>query len=202
MRGRDGTPPPCHAPPAARPCCRDSRSREGLDGLGGFFDGQSWVGSSSRSSAAPARRPLRLRASAGRHGTAARAARCDTRQTQLLERGVAARPRRPNTRPPPTAATPRVPAWAARLTFSCAVSSGNRGDLKRARDAALADLVRRQPGKRPAVEDDVARDSVQHAGDDVEQSRFPGTVGTDDGPHFSSIAQCTSRQQSGHRSSW
>ena len=59
-----------------------------------------------------------------------------------------------------------------------------RRELKRARQAALADLVRGAPGYVVAGKAHTARRRLDDAGDEVEQRRLAGAVGSDDGAHL------------------
>jgi hypothetical protein len=54
-------------------------------------------------------------------------------------------------------------------------------DLKRPFDAEAADLVSREAGDIAAAEIDFARSCREEAGDQVEERRFAGAVGADDG---------------------
>jgi len=55
------------------------------------------------------------------------------------------------------------------------------GDLEGPRDAQLGDAVGRHAGDPPALELDLAGTRRQVAGDQVEQRRFAGAVGSDNG---------------------
>ena len=58
------------------------------------------------------------------------------------------------------------------------------GQLKGAGDAALADPRHREPGHRFAGKPHAALCRLDHPGDQVEQRRFAGAVGADDGAHL------------------
>src|SRR5215472_1343834 len=58
------------------------------------------------------------------------------------------------------------------------------GDLIRAGDALLRNLIASQPGNIFAIEDDAAAAWPQHSGEAVEECTFAGAVGADDGANF------------------
>ena len=132
--------------------------------------------------------PSRPRAGAGRRARAGRPADRRCREAELLERRVGAAPARLGE---DRGAAERLPASRmARLGGEPRILARRhlgkqRGQLERARHAALAD---RRGAGRPVIvlagEAHAARARLDHAGDEMEQRRLAGAVGSDDGAHL------------------
>jgi hypothetical protein len=110
----------------------------------------------------------------------------DCREAQPIEREVG---------PPPrgrehdlTADKPPAPGLAGLGSKAHILARAHlrkqRGQLKRAGDAALADTRDRQPDEAFAGEADASIGRFERAGDQVEQRRFPGAIRADDGAHL------------------